>query len=101
MYKLTLQQQRYLRAIENKYFFPRWKDTGILLADLYERTAQIGISDNEAVHTFVKIMFNKGKSTNDLPMPGDEWLAAFRAYWQLNGFDIPPPNAPELEDYYD
>ena len=95
MNKLSLQQQRYLRAIENRYLLPRWSNIETLIADIYERQARASLRDNEAVHNFVKVLFNDGRSTNDLKLPPDQWLTKLRAYWQQKGVDIPEPNGAE------
>lgn len=98
MNKLSRQQQKYLRVIENKYLLPRWSDISVLLADIYKRQAKANVSDNEAVHNFVKVLFNRGRSTNDLILPPNEWLEKFRAYWITEGVDIPAPNEPEIAE---
>ena len=92
MNKLSRQQQKYLRAIENKYLLPRWSNVATLIADIHERAARAGTPDNDAVHGFVKLLYTDGRSTNDLPMPPNDWLMKFRAYWQQKGVDIPEPN---------
>lgn len=97
-HKLTRKQQKYLRAVENKYLLPRWSDLPTLMADMYERAARIGTPDNKAVHTFVKLLYTNGRSTNNLPMPANDWLVKFRAYWQQKGVDIPEPNGVEAAE---
>lgn len=98
MYKLSRQQQKYLRAIENKYLLPRWSDLPTLIADIYERVAIAGKPDNDAVHGFVKMLYARGRSTNDLHLPPHEWLDKFVAYWRLKGVDLPLPNEPEAAE---
>ncbi len=77
---------------------PRWSNIGTLIADIYERAARIGKPNNEAVHSFVKLLYTDGRSTNDLPMPPNDWLEKFRAYWQQKGVDIPEPNGVEAAE---
>lgn len=84
--------------MENKYLLPRWSDLPTLIADLYEREARIGKPDNEVVHGFVKMMFNRGRSTNDLIIEPSDWLIKLRAYWQQKGVDIPEPNGVEAAE---
>lgn len=99
MNALSLQQQRYLRAIENRYLLPRWTDTATLLADIIKRQRRMAITDNDTVHNFVKVMFNQGRSTNDLIIPANDWITKFRAYWHTEeGLDIPEPNGIEASE---
>jgi len=98
VHKLSRQQQKYLRAVENKYLLPRWSHLPTLIADLYERKARVGKPDNEVVHGFVKMLFNGGRSTNDLILPPSDWLTKLLAYWQQHGVDIPPPNGIEAAE---
>jgi len=98
VHKLSRQQQKYLRAMENKYLLPRWSDLPTLIADIYEREARIGKPDNEVVHGLLKMMFNRGRSTNDLILPPSDWLVKLRAYWQQKGVDIPEPNGVEAAE---
>ena len=98
-HKLTLQQQRYLRAvIENQYLLPRWSNPATVLADIYKRQMRLHISDNDAVHNLIKLLFNRGRSTNDLIIEPNDWLEKLVACWRLEGLDIPMPNEPSAEE---
>lgn len=54
----------------------------------------------EFVHQFMKMRFNKGRSTKDLIMPADEWLTRLRAHYMRNyTLDLAPPNEVPITEH--
>jgi hypothetical protein len=94
---LSSQQRRYYRGVIVKKALEFYtKQPEAFVRDIMQ--AVKADWSPEFVHQFLKMRFNKGRSTGDLVLRPTEFLTAIWAHYRVNyNLDIPPPNEPPIE----
>lgn len=95
--KLSDQERKYYRGVIIPWALHFYKaNPGIMVRDMAEAVKMSFTPD--FVHSLLKQMFNRGKSTNDIQhATPEDFLMAIWAHFNERGGDIPRPNEGGLD----